>query len=72
MSTHPLADAEGRFSALVDDEDQRSLWPTFAEVPAGWQMAVTKGARQQLPDHAETNWSDLRQRTLHAAMTVAG
>jgi hypothetical protein len=23
---------------LVIDEDQRSLWPTFAAVPAGWRV----------------------------------
>ncbi|MFJ6999055.1 MbtH family protein [Streptomyces albidoflavus] len=29
-------DAEGEFLVLVNDLDQFSLWPLFAEVPAGW------------------------------------
>jgi uncharacterized protein YbdZ (MbtH family) len=25
---------------LVNDEEQRSLWPTFADIPAGWPLRV--------------------------------
>ena len=35
MSTNPFDDPEGSFYALVNDEGQYSLWPAFAEVPAG-------------------------------------
>ena len=39
MSSSPFDDAEGVFYALVNDEEQYSLWPTFKDVPAGWQIA---------------------------------
>ncbi len=34
--TNPFEDPEGRFHVLVNDEGQHSLWPSFADVPAGW------------------------------------
>ncbi|MDT5206197.1 MAG: MbtH protein, partial [Mycobacterium sp.] len=30
MSTNPFDDDNGTFVVLVNDEDQHSLWPTFA------------------------------------------
>ena len=41
MSTNPFDDDNGTFYVLVNDEDQHSLWPTFADVPAGggWSSA---------------------------------
>lgn len=38
MSANPFDDADGRFFVLVNDENQHSLWPAFAEVPYGWRI----------------------------------
>ena len=38
MSSNPFDDENGTFYVLVNDEDQHSLWPSFAEVPAGWRV----------------------------------
>ena len=34
MSINPFDDDDGSFFVLVNDEEQHSLWPTFADVPA--------------------------------------
>ncbi|MGW2659221.1 MbtH family protein, partial [Streptomyces sp. NPDC001478] len=34
--TNPFDDQDGTFLVLVNDENQHSLWPQFADVPAGW------------------------------------
>jgi uncharacterized protein YbdZ (MbtH family) len=31
-------DDGGSFFVLVNDEEQHSLWPAFADVPAGWRV----------------------------------
>lgn len=67
MSDNPFDDAEGRFLVLVNDEGQHSLWPTFANVPAGW--AVVYGApdgadRDSALRYVDDNWQDLRPRSL--------
>jgi uncharacterized protein YbdZ (MbtH family) len=37
MSTNPFDDDNGTFYVLVNDDGQHSLWPTFADVAAGWR-----------------------------------
>lgn len=68
MSTNPFDDAEGRFLVLINDEDQHSLWPSFAEVPAGWTVVFGENTREACLDYVETHWTDLRPRSLAAAM----
>lgn len=64
MSTNPFDDESGEFYALVNDEGQYSLWPTFAEVPSGWTIVHGPGSRQAALDHVEANWTDMRPRSL--------
>ncbi|MEU2132936.1 MbtH family protein [Streptomyces sp. NPDC018352] len=67
MSTNPFDDPEGRFLVLVNDEGQHSLWPSFAEVPGGWAIALDENSREACLHYIETHWTDLRPRSLAAA-----
>ncbi|MFJ2924285.1 MbtH family protein [Streptomyces massasporeus] len=67
MSTNPFDDTEGRFLVLVNDEGQHSLWPSFAEVPGGWTIAFAESTREACLEYVETNWTDLRPRSLAAS-----
>ncbi|MCX5555213.1 MbtH family protein [Streptomyces sp. NBC_00038] len=64
MSTNPFDDTEGRFLVLVNDEGQHSLWPSFAEVPGGWTIALGENTREACLDFVEARWTDLRPRSL--------
>ena len=64
--SNPFDDPDGTFLVLVNDEDQHSLWPAFAPVPAGWRTAAGPDTRQACLDHVETHWTDLRPRSLRA------
>ena len=73
MSTNPFDDDNGTFVVLVNDEDQHSLWPTFADVPAGWRKvdaskALIEYERQQhspkLLGHLFTTWGAARKDAL--------
>ena len=66
--TNPFDDDSGRFYALVNDESQHSLWPTFADVPAGWRVVFGEDSRQAVLDYIEANWTDLRPLSLVRAM----
>ncbi|MEU1330534.1 MbtH family protein [Streptomyces sp. NPDC005865] len=68
MSTNPFDDPEGRFLVLVNDEGQHSLWPSFAEVPGGWTTALPENSREACLEYIETNWTDLRPKSLIASM----
>ncbi|ATE54980.1 MULTISPECIES: MbtH family protein [Actinosynnema] len=66
--TNPFEDPEGRYLVLVNDEGQHSLWPVFAEVPAGWAIAHPEDTREACLEYVERNWTDLRPRSLVEAM----
>ncbi|EGX58617.1 hypothetical protein SZN_16982 [Streptomyces zinciresistens K42] len=66
--TNPFEDPEGVYLVLVNDEDQHSLWPDFADVPAGWRAVHGPAARQSCLDYVETHWTDMRPRSLAEAM----
>lgn len=68
MSTNPFDDEDGQFYVLVNDEDQHSLWPAFAEIPAGWRKAYGPAARADSLAYVEANWTDMRPRSLREAM----
>lgn len=68
MSTNPFDDENGEFYALVNDEAQYSLWPTFADVPAGWTVVHGPGTRQAALEFVEATWTDMRPRSLAEQM----
>ena len=69
MSTNPFDDENGTFHVLVNDEDQHSLWPTFADVPAGWRVVLGESAGPECLAYVEEHWTDLRPRSLREAMS---
>ncbi|MEU7753010.1 MbtH family protein [Micromonospora sp. NPDC049101] len=64
MSTNPFDNADGTFLVLVNDENQHSLWPVFAEVPAGWRTVHGPAGRQDCVDYVNANWTDMRPQSL--------
>lgn len=72
MSTNPFDDDPSRpaapFYVLVNDEDQYSLWPTFADVPAQWRVVFGESTRADCLAYVEEHWTDMRPRSLREAM----
>ncbi|MCX4524116.1 MULTISPECIES: MbtH family protein [unclassified Streptomyces] len=66
MTTNPFEDPQGSFLVLVNEEGQHSLWPSFAEVPAGWRTVFGADTREACLAHVEANWTDLRPKSLIA------
>jgi MbtH protein len=61
---NPFDNEDGSFFVLVNDENQHSLWPAFAEVPDGWRVVFGESARKDCIDYVEENWTDLRPQSL--------
>jgi len=64
VSTNPFDDDTGRFFVVVNAEEQHSLWPTFADVPAGWRTVSGEATRADCLDYIEQNWPDIRPKSL--------
>ncbi|KXO95319.1 Uncharacterized protein conserved in bacteria (plasmid) [Tsukamurella tyrosinosolvens] len=57
---NPFDEPDAGFLVLRNALDQRSLWPRFAEVPAGWTVEFGPAAREDCRSHIEATWTDLR------------
>jgi MbtH protein len=68
---NPFDDPNGTYLVLVNDEGQYSLWPAFIDVPAGWRIAQGEAGRHECLDFVERSWTDMRPRSLAAAMQAA-
>jgi uncharacterized protein YbdZ (MbtH family) len=64
VSINPFDDDNGSFFVLVNDEEQHSLWPAFADVPAGWRVAYGEADRAACLEYIEQNWADIRPKSL--------
>lgn len=68
--SNPFDDEDGTFLVLVNDEGQHSLWPLFSQVPAGWTEVHGPASRQECLAYVESNWTDMRPKSLIAAMAA--
>ncbi len=69
---NPFDDEDALFTVLANDEEQHSLWPAFAEVPAGWTVRLPEAGRAECIAYIEANWVDMRPRSLVVAMRDGG
>ncbi|MQS98720.1 MbtH family protein [Streptomyces jumonjinensis] len=68
---NPFDDENGTFLVLVHEENQHSLWPAFADVPAGWRVAFGEDTRKACLEYVEENWTDMRPQSLIDEMNKA-
>ncbi|PRY17647.1 MbtH family protein [Pseudosporangium ferrugineum] len=66
--TNPFDDPEGTFLVLRNGENQHSLWPTFVDVPSGWEIVLGESSRAEALKYIDENWADLRPRSLVESM----
>ncbi|MFE2289626.1 MbtH family protein [Streptomyces sp. NPDC059452] len=66
--SNPFENDEASYLVLVNKEGQHSLWPTFADVPGGWDIAFGPEPRQSCLEYVEGHWTDMRPKSLIEAM----
>ncbi|EHR62335.1 MbtH family protein [Saccharomonospora cyanea] len=59
-----------RYLAVVNDEEQYSIWPAHRELPAGWHGTGVSGSKQECLDHIEKVWTDMRPKSLRERMAA--
>ena len=57
-----------RYTVLVNDEEQYSIWLADKAIPAGWRSVGKTGSKQECLDHIRTVWTDMRPLSLRKAM----
>jgi MbtH protein len=70
MGINPFDDESGRFFVLINEEEQYSLWPAFAETPNGWRIVFGEDSHAECLDYVEKKWTDMRPKSLRLAMAA--
>ncbi|TJX03159.1 MbtH family protein, partial [Neisseria gonorrhoeae] len=47
------------FTVVVNHEEQYSIWPTFKDIPSGWNAVGVTGSKKECLDHIERVWTDM-------------
>ncbi|MGW3461139.1 MbtH family protein [Streptomyces olivaceoviridis] len=69
--SNPFEDPDAQYLVLRNAEHQHSLWPTFVDVPTGWDVVFGAASRTECTEYIEENWTDMRPKSLVDAMNGA-
>lgn len=56
------------YKAVVNHEEQYSIWPADRENPLGWRDAGKSGTKQECLNYIEQVWTDMRPLSLRKHM----
>jgi len=60
------------YEAVVNDEEQYSIWPAGRELPLGWKLAGKQGTKAEVLAWIEEVWTDMRPLSLRRKMQGEG
>ena len=66
--SNPFESEQHQYLVLINPEGQYSLWPAFADIPAGWSSVFGPELRAACILFVEATWTDMRPRSLAAQM----
>jgi MbtH protein len=56
------------YEAVVNHEEQYSIWPADRELPLGWSKAGKSGLKPEVLAWIEEVWTDMRPKSLRDKM----
>lgn len=56
------------YMAVVNDEEQYSIWPANRELPLGWRDAGKSGTKTEVLAWIQEVWTDMRPLSLRRKM----
>jgi MbtH protein len=60
------------YMAVMNHEEQYSIWPVDRDLPAGWRDAGKSGTKKECLDFIEVVWTDMRPLSLRKYMAEHG
>lgn len=71
-ATNPFDNDAVEFLVLTNHEDQHSLWPSYIDVPNGWDVAYGPSERSSCLDYVTEHWTDITPKSRRLARLTAG
>lgn len=56
------------YKAVVNQEEQYSIWPVDKDLPAGWKYAGKEGKKEECLAFIEEGWTDMRPLSLRRTL----
>jgi len=56
------------YRAVMNHEEQYSIWPAEKDLPLGWKDAGKTGTKQECLSYIEEVWTDMRPLSLRKQM----
>lgn len=60
------------YMAVVNHEEQYSIWPAYRELPLGWRAAGKQGLKPEVLAWIEEVWTDTRPMSLRKKLEEMG
>lgn len=60
------------YKAVVNHEEQYSIWPADRELPLGWADTGVSGSKDECLAYIKEIWTDMRPLSLRKKMAEAG
>jgi MbtH protein len=57
-----------KYKAVVNHEEQYSIWPAEREIPLGWRDTGKSGTKQECLDYIKEVWVDMRPLSIRKQM----
>ena len=70
MSIQDEQDDLRKYRAVVNHEEQYSIWPEDKQLPPGWQDAGKTGLKQECLSYIKEVWTDMRPLSLRKKMAA--
>jgi MbtH protein len=55
---------ESIYVAIINDEEQYSIWPANRALPPGWRETGKSGTRHEVLDYIKAVWTDMRPQSV--------
>lgn len=56
---NPFDDDDAQFLVLINEQEQRSLWPDGHSIPEGWEVEHGPESREDCLSHVEDVWTSI-------------
>ena len=61
-------DDDWEYFVVRNAEEQYSIWPTFKDVPAGWEVVGNPQTKAKCLEYIQEVWTDMRPLSLRKQM----
>lgn len=52
------------FVVVINEQKQYSIWPSYRDIPKGWQAVGMQGNKSECLNYINEHWTDMRPASL--------